>query len=151
MDIEKVLHNLSHLKWLFLVAQIALILYSFIVIPDNLITIISIIIFITGIYLGFDSLSSVEKMSAKQIELFNTSNLAAFHIKIVLVAIIFLVIISTTFMLLKFVFPAKSSVIFNDFFELGLNCWALILGLICLLKSIGDKDHFARTQKQQLE
>ncbi len=148
MNLQKTLHKFSYLKWLFLTALIILIFYNFFVLPDNLVSNTGIIIYISGIYLGLDSISSFDKMSEKQIELYAKSHFAEQQFKIIIVAIILLVIISTTFMLLKYIFPSKSGMLFNDFFELGLNCWALILGFLCLLKSISDKDSFAKSKYQ---
>jgi len=60
---------------------------------------------------------------------------------------------SFLFLSLKFIFPSKNEELFNEFFNLGLNCWALILGLLCLLKSIYEKESFAKSQinNQQTE
>lgn len=66
MNILYTLHKISHLKWLFLIAEIILIFYCFIVLPENMVTVIGIIIFITGIHLGLESLSDVTKMSEKE-------------------------------------------------------------------------------------
>jgi len=57
----KTLHWISHLKWLFLVAQVGLIAYCFVVFPPNLV--IGILIYVSGIQLGLESLSDVERMS----------------------------------------------------------------------------------------
>ena len=73
MDLKKTLHKLSYLKWIFLVSLVILIFYCFIVLPENLITIIGIIIFIAGIWLGLDSLSDISKMSQKEVNRYNTT------------------------------------------------------------------------------
>ena len=61
MDIKETLHYASYLKWPFLAAYIILIFYSFIVLPENLISIIGTVIFLLGIQMGLDSLSDIEK------------------------------------------------------------------------------------------
>ncbi len=144
MDIKNILHYASYLKWGFLIAVIILIFYSLIVLPENLISIIGIIIFLTGIQMGLDSLSDIDKMSKKEMKFFsNTKNVKRQKI-IVLSSIVVLVIVSLLFLSLKFIFPSKP--IFNDFFDLGLDCWAMILGLLCLIKSIYEKDDFVKSQ-----
>ncbi len=140
MDLKKTLHSISHLKWIFLIAQVILILYCFIALPENLISIIGIIIFLTGIQLGFESLSDIEKISAKERERFQSTRLAKKISVLLLTSIVILIIISSLFLSLKFLFPGKQ--IFNEFFDLGLDCWALILGLLCQLKSVYDKENY---------
>lgn len=140
MEIKTVLHNISKLKWLFSAIQIGLIVYAFFSLQDNFILIVSYIIFITGIQMGLDSLSDIEKMSPKEISYFKKENHIKNKGKLLYVSIITLVIISTLFMSLKFIF--RSNITFNAFFDLGLNCWALILGMLCLLKSLYEKNEF---------
>ena len=142
MDINVVLHYASRLKWLFISAVIILIGYSFIIVPNNLIFVIGIIIFLTGIYMGLDSLSSIDKMSEKEQNIYASEKYVKIQSIIILSAIVVLIIISLLFLSLKFVFPTVP--LFNDFFDLGLDCWALILGLLCLLKTIYDKHHFVK-------
>lgn len=145
MDKKDILHFASHLKWVFIGAVLILTVYSFIVIPDNLISLIGVIIFLTGIYTGLESLGSMEKMSEKEITIFKNKKYVKTQSIILLSAIGLLIMISLLFLSLKFIFP--DVILFNDFFDVGLDCWALILGLLCLLKSIYDKHSFA-TQKR---
>jgi len=145
MDLKRILHKISYLKWVFMLAQIVLILYSFIVLPDNLVSLIGVIIFITGIQLGMDSLSDMDRMSEKEKTRYSTTNYANQQAIIVLSVIVIVVLISILFISLKFVFPSTENSLFNTFFDLGLDCWALILGLLCLLKSIYDKDSYVKS------
>lgn len=147
MNLKKSLHSISHFKWLFLFAEVILIIYCLVVLPENLISLIGIIIFITGIQLGLESLSDIEKISAKEIERIKTTTFINKIASILFSAIILLVIISTLFMSLKFVFPEGNTILFNSFFDLGLDCWALILGLLCQLKSIYDKESYVKSLK----
>ena len=144
MDIKNILHYSSYLKWPFLIAVIILICYAFIIHPENLIPIIGIIIFLTGIYMGLDSLSDIEKLSEKEKNNYTSSKYVKTQRIIILSTITVLVIISLLFLSLKFIFPSNS--LFNEFFDLGLDCWAMILGLLCLLKSIYDKNEFVNSQ-----
>lgn len=145
MDLKKILHKISYLKWVFMAAQIVLLLYSFIFLPDNLVSIIGIIIFVTGIQLGMDSLSDMDRMSEKEKTRYSTTDYAKQQAIIVLSVIVIVVLISILFLSLKFVFPSTNNSLFNAFFDLGLDCWALILGLLCLLKSIYDKDSYVKS------
>lgn len=144
MDIKNILHYASWLKWGFLIAAIILIFYSFIILPENLISIIGNIIFLLGIYMGLDSLSDISKMSEKEMAIYKSAKYVKTQRVIILSSTVVLVIISSFFLSLKFIFPSKA--LFNDFFGLGLDCWALILGLLCLLKSIYDKNDFVKSQ-----
>ncbi len=148
MNIENTLHKISHLKWVFLLIEIFLIIYAFRIIsqPENLINTIGIIIFISGIHLGLESLSDVSKMSKKQIKKFQEIKNATTQTKTLLIAIVILAIISLLFFSLKFIGSERNENLFNEFFNLGLNIWALILGLLCLIKSIYDKNAFANSQ-----
>ena len=91
MDIKNILHYASYLKWGFLIATIILICYSFIILPDNLISIIGIIIFFTGIYMGLDSLSDIEKMSEKEKNNYKTTKYVKIQSVIILSSIVVLV------------------------------------------------------------
>ncbi len=144
MNLKSTLHYASYLKWVFLIATIILIFYSLIVLPENLISIIGIIVFLTGIQMGLDSLSDIEKMSNKEKNFYRKTKYVKIQSIIVLLSIVVLVIISLLFLSLKFIFPSRP--LFNDFFDLGLDCWAMILGLLCLLKSIYDKNEFVKSQ-----
>ena len=148
MNIENTLHKISHLKWVFLAIEVFLIIYAFKIIshPESLINTISIIIFISGIHLGLESLSDVSKMSKKQIKKFQKRKNITTQTKTLLIAILVLAIISLLFFSLKFIGSERNENLFNEFFYLGLNIWALILGLLCLLKSIYDKNAFANSQ-----
>ena len=71
MVLKDTLHYASYFKWVFIIAAIILIFYSLITLPENLISIIGIILFLLGIYLGLDSLSDMDKMSKKEMKLFS--------------------------------------------------------------------------------
>lgn len=143
MRLNKTLHRLSKLKHLFLIAQISLIVYCFAVMPDNLISLIGIIIYLSGIQLGLESLSDVEQMSDKEIERFQDPDVLKVQSRILFIGIAVLAVISILFMSLKFVFGARP--VFEELFNLGLDCWALILGFLCKLKYLSDKEAYAKS------
>lgn len=144
MNIKDTLHYASYLKWVFSIAATILIFYSLINLPENLISITGTILFLIGIQMGLDSLSDIEKMSDKEKDRYITTKYVQKQRVILLSTIVIIVIISLLFLSLKFIFPSKP--LFDDFFDLGLDCWALILGLLCLLKSIYDKDDFVKSR-----
>jgi hypothetical protein len=53
---------------------------------------------------------------------------------------------SLLFMSLTFFGSARNEALFDEFFILGINFWALILGMLCSLKSIYDKDAYMKSQ-----
>ncbi len=146
MNLTLILHRLSHLKWLFLIAQIGLTAYVLILLPNNLITLIGTIIFITGIQMGLDSLADMEKMSAKEIERYKNTDFIKAQSRFLLMAVAVTSLISLMFMSLILFSSARTEELYNQFFSLGLDCLALLLGFLCLLKSVNDKNHFALSQ-----
>jgi hypothetical protein len=143
MSLKNTLHYASHMKWAFLIAAIGLIVYSLIVLPDNIISTIGIIIFLMGIHMGLDSLSDMGEMSEKEKNFYRNVKYVNTQSTIIFSSIIITVIISLLFISLKFVFSSENRSLFNELFNLGLDCWALILGLLCILKSTYDKRNFA--------
>lgn len=150
MNIVNTLHKISHLKWVFLIAELFLIFYAFKISSqsENLVATIGMIILVAGIQLGLESLSDITKMSKKEIKKYQVRKNVKIQSKYILSAIIFLAIISLLFFSLKFIGSKRNESIFNEFFNLGLNLWALILGLLCLLKNIYDKDNFVKSLKK---
>lgn len=143
MHLKNILHYSSYLKWAFLFAAIFLVIYSLIVLPENLISIIGLTIFLAGIYMGLDSLGDIDNMSEKEKQFYRNPRHVKTQSTILLSSILSTLIISLLFISLKFVFPSKNTALFNAFFDLGLDCWALLLGLLCVLKSTHDKYVFA--------
>lgn len=143
MTLTTTLHRLSYLKWIFLIAQVAMTLYVFIVLPSNLITLIGTIIFITGIQMGLDSLSDIERMTDKQIERYARPSFIQAQSRFLLTAILITSLISLLFMSLTLFSNARTEDLYNQFFSLGLDCLALLLGFLCVLKSTNDKNIYA--------
>jgi hypothetical protein len=123
-----------------MIAMVSLMAYIFIVMPDNIISLIGITLFIMGVQQGLESLSDSEKMSPEEIKRYQTSTYATKRIRILLGAILILALISIMFMVLQFFGDARNSKLFNELFNLGVDCWALILGFLCQIRSIKDKD-----------
>lgn len=145
MKINSLLHNISYLKWLFLLWAVVLILYAFIRLPDNILSITGTIIFLIGIYLGLDSLSDISRISEKEKARFKQKNFAKIQGIIVLSAIGILSLISILFLSSRIFLSSKDPSVADPLFKLGLDCLVFILGLLCLLKSIHEKNAFVET------
>ena len=76
MNLKNTIHYASYLKWLFLFSLIILILYSLIMLPENILSIIGIIVFLAGIQMGLESLSDLDKMSEKERTFIEISNMS---------------------------------------------------------------------------
>lgn len=148
MNIVNTLHKISHLKWVFLLAEIYLIFYAFTISsqPENIVNTIGMLLLVAGIQLGLESLSDVKKMSQKEIKKYQERKNVKIQAKVIYFSILILAVISLLFFSLKFFGSERNKTMFNAFFSIGLNLWALILGLLCLLKNIYDKDAFAISQ-----
>ncbi len=151
MKLNTILHNVSNLKWVFLLWAIVLILYSFIRLPDNILSITGTIIFLIGIYLGLDSLSDISRISEKEKARFKLKNFAKTQSIIVLSAIVILSLISILFLSSKIFLSSKDPSVADPLFKLGLDCLVFILGLLCLLKSIHEKNAQVNTVITQEE
>ncbi len=151
MNSQTRLHKLSHLKWLFMAAQVILIGYILFALPLNIITLIGIVVFLAGIQLGLDSFRDISKMSANEKNRFKVKKKVQRMNRVVFIYILVLIVLSVIFMSLKFFFPVKNKVLFEEFFHLGLNCWVLILGLLCVLKSNLEKYYYTVSKSASTE
>ena len=90
----------------------------------------------------------LKKMSEKNKLRFKDQKFVKIQSISILIGFGLLVLISILFLSLKFIAPEKNILMFNNFFDLGLDCWALILGFLCILKSIHDKHVYALSLNQ---
>lgn len=84
----------------------------------------------------------IERMSEKEMRFYRNTKLVKRQVVIILSGTVVVVLVSILFLSLKFIFPDKNNFLFNEFFNLGLDCWAFVLGLLCLLKSALDKHNY---------
>ena len=94
--------------------------------------------------MGLDSLSDNDKMTQKQLGFYRNSKLVKTQSIIILSSIIITTIVSFLFLSLKLIFASNDIGLFDELFDVGIDCWALILGLLCLLKSNYDKQNFVK-------
>jgi hypothetical protein len=66
MNINKFIHLASHLRWLFFIWMMVSVPYLAINSPDNPIRLIGRAVFLSGIMMGFASLSDILKVSDSQ-------------------------------------------------------------------------------------
>jgi len=145
MKIIKVLHFLSHLKWLFGVWMIFLIFFIFINQPDNMIQLTGTAIFISGIMMGFASLSDTTKISAKEKKDLSNQKVSKRLLIFFLVIILLVGLISILFLFLRFIKPETDKSLLNDFTKLGYDGLVMMLGLLCLMKQLADKVKYVQS------
>jgi hypothetical protein len=144
MKIVRILHIISHLRWIFLIWMVSLIIYIFFSNPDNPIQLVGQVLFISGIMMGLASLSDVSKMSKKQIkDLSDPRNSKRQNIVMFSVAIL-LVLISVLFFSLRLIYPNANESYLNSFTKLGYDCLVMLLGFLCIIKQLTDQVAYAQ-------
>jgi len=145
MNMNKVFHMLSHLRWLFFVWLLLYLPYNFIYHAENVVQITGTGLFIAGIMMGFVSLSDVTKISQKQKkELSNPKYTKAVFIYY-FGSIIFLALISLLFLTLRFIFPTADKSLIEEFSSLGYDTLVLLLGVLCLLKQFTEQFTYVKS------
>lgn len=144
MNIVKVLHIISHLRWIFLLWMVSLMMYIFFYHPDNSIQLVGQVLFISGIMMGLTSLSDVSKMSKKQIKELSDPKKSRLQLILLLLAVIIIVLISILFFSLRLLFPEANADYIKSFTRLGFDCLVLMLGMLCLIKQYTDQLAFAQ-------
>ena len=140
MKIKQTLKILSHLKWLFLVWMIVLIIQVFLSVPNIEISQIGAAIFLSGIFMGLESLGDSYSLSEREKKFYSQKKIVKIQGSIITTGAILLFIISLFFLSLKFLFPQMDAELLNDFSDLAYDCLAMMLGFLCLLKQIRDKE-----------
>lgn len=138
-DINKTLHRLSHLKWLAFLWTIVQLYRAFSVFPNVDFSIIGNILYLSGIYLGLDSLVDSQRLSAAEKEQFRNEKFVRRLTRFVFLSIFFLIFIGVLFIVAGFAFPSMSESMSASLTQLGYDCLVTMLGMLCLLKSIRDK------------
>jgi len=137
---EKTLRLLSHLKWLFLIWMLVLIVLIFINVPNVNITQIGTVIFLCGIFMGLESLGDSSDLTAKEIALYSNKRYVIIQSSILIAGAITVLIISLFFLSLRFIFPSMNADLLDNFSELAFDCMALMLGFLCMIKQMRDKE-----------
>ena len=144
MNMIRVLHYLSHLRWLFMGWIVALLLYIFFFKPENGVQLTGTVLVISGLMMGFTSLSDVERISKKERK--DLSNPKAIKIQYISLfcAVIVVLVISVVFLSLRFIYPSADKSFIIDFTKLGYDCLVMILGILCLVKQHAEKVNYVK-------
>lgn len=144
MKITNVLHLLSHLKWIFCIWMVVLMLNIFINKPENTVQMVGRVLFISGLMMGFSSLSDISKLSDKEInDLKNQKIIRGFYVFFLFILIV-VGMVSGLFFGFRVIYPDATISLKNDFSKLGYDCLVLMLGLLCLVKQVTDKIAYVR-------
>lgn len=146
MNIVKALHIISHLRWIFLLWMVSLMMYIFFYHPYNSLQLVGQVLFISGIMMGLTSLSDVSKMSKKQINELSNPRKSRLQLIMLISGVIIIVLISTYFFLLRFLFPDANADYIKSFTRLGFDCLVMMLGMLCLIKQYADQLAYAQSQ-----
>jgi hypothetical protein len=144
MKISALLHYASFLKWLVLLWMLVLILSVFFNSTQNIIEITSKSLFIAGVYMTLDSLTDISKISEKDKALYSNPKIVKKQKQIFISGAILLFIISILFFSIKFFTKSNNSTI-DDISNLGKDTIVMMLGFLCLLKNVYDKEEYVKT------
>ena len=140
--IFKLLHPLSHLKWVFMIWMIVLIVQIFFFKPANPIEKTGTVIFISGIMMGFISLADITRITDKEKKFLSNPKYVNRQIKLLLSGVIVLAFISLLFFSVRFLFPTADSSFIRGFTKLGYDCLVMILGFLCLIKQVIEQANY---------
>jgi hypothetical protein len=147
--LTKTLHQISHLKWIFIVWILGMFIYTFFSDSQHIIGIVGSVIFASGLMMGFSSLSDNSKLSQKELTALANPKYAKRVFKLLLLTVIILVLISFSFFGVRFIFPTGDplGVTFQD---LGFDCLVMLLGFLCLIKQFSDQSEYAAEMQTEL-
>ena len=140
----KILHFISHFRWLFFVWMMSLMIYIFLYQAGNIPQMVGTVIFLAGIMMGLTSLSDITKVSEKEKKELSNPKLIKRQLIFFFVGVIVLILISALFLSLRLIFPGADEAILKDFTKLGYDCLVMMLGFLCLIKQFIDKVEFVK-------
>lgn len=149
---NKTLHYLSHLKWLFFIWMMALTVYAYTMPKDKeLISTTGNILILLGVFMGFESLSDVERMSVREKKKLSNPK----HVKQLaltfFIAFIGSVVISLFFFFNKYIYKDMNPEYLSDITRLGSDCLVMGFGFLCLLKLLYDKESYVKSLNSKVE
>jgi len=146
MKIVRILHFISHLRWIFLIWMVSLMIYIFFFKPDNPIQLVGQVLFISGIMMGLTSLSDVSKMSKKQLKDLSDPRNSKRQYIVMFSGATLLIFISILFFSLRLIFPNANDLYLKNFTKLGYDCLVMLLGFLCIIKQLTDQVAYAQNQ-----
>ncbi|RPH31438.1 MAG: hypothetical protein EHM93_13555 [Bacteroidales bacterium] len=149
---NKTLHYLSYLKFVFFIWMMALTVYAYIIPPNKeLIPITGNIMLLLGVFMGFEGLSDVERLSEREKKKLSNPK----HVKrlsvILFIAFIGSIVLSLYFFFLKYIFKDINPDYLSDFKRLGSDCLVMGLGFLCLLKLLYDQEKYVKSLESKTE
>lgn len=149
---NKTLHHLSHLKYVFFIWMVALTIYAYFMPKDKeLISTTGNILLLMGVFMGFESLSDIEKMGEKEKKKLSDPKNVKILARIFFIAFIGSTILSLYFYFTKLIFKTMNPEYLQDFFRLGNDCLVMGLGFLCLLKLLYDKENYVKSLNSKIE
>jgi len=149
--IIQLLHFISHLRWVFLIWLLGLLIFIFFFHPNDPIQKTGQVLYICGIMMGLASLSDVTKISKKQIkELSNPGNVNKQFFALI-AAVSILVLISLLFFAQPLIHPSAEKNLIAAFTKLGFDCLVVMLGIFCLLKQLTEKVNYVKSLTNNTE
>lgn len=144
MKIINVLHYLSHLRWVFMIWMGILLIQVFFFHPGNAVKITGNIMFLSGIMMGFISLSDNSKMSKKEMTSLLNPKFVKRQLNFLFTGVVVLIFISLLFFSIRFLIPVAEKQVLSDFTKLGYDCLVMLLGFLCLIKQMIEQADYVK-------
>jgi len=146
MKMTKILHHLSHLKWIFFIWWNVLVVIIFLSEKNEYtFSLMGNVLYLVGFYLGFHSLSDITKISSKKIaHLKNPSN-AKKQFWSLFSALIFVSLLSLFLFNLSFFFHEANNVQIEKFTKIAYDLLVFALGIISNIKYHNDQYNYVMT------
>lgn len=132
--------------------MIALTVYAFIIPPNKeLISITGNILLLLGVFMGFEGLSDVERMSDREKKRISNPK----HVKILayffLIAFIYSSAMGLFFYFIKYIHKDLNPEYISDIYRLGSDCLVMGFGFLCLLELLYDKESYVKSLNSKIE
>lgn len=149
MKTIKIFHLLSFLKWLFLLWLLGLLIDIFIFKPDDSLQKIGTVLSVSGIMMGFSSLSDITKVSKKEKRALSNPKYVKWRVHFFVLGIVILFLISMLFFSVGVLFPKGDPLLVDDFRNLGYDCLVMILGFLCLIKQFTEQVEYVKNIERE--
>lgn len=146
MKITKILHTISHLKWIFFIWWNILVVLIFLSEKnDYTFSLMGNVLYHVGFYLGFHSLSDITKISSKKITYLQNPKNAKKQFWSLLIALIFVSLLSIFFFNLSFFFHEADKKLIESFTKIAYDLLVFALGIISIIKYHNDQFNYVIT------
>lgn len=146
MNINKILHKLSHLKWIFFIWWNVLVIIIFVSEKnDYTFSLMGNVLYLVGFYLGFHSLSDITKISPKKIAYLQNPLNSKKQFWSLSIALIFVSLLSIFFFNLSFFFHEADKKHIDSFTKIAYDLLVFALGIISIIKYHNDQYNYVIT------